>query len=89
MVVITQNKVTEYPHEAANTALVEWAVDENIIEPAVATELRTVYEQSAHFEASQELVRQAKDIVWSLHHYGSLNVDHYDEIMGALQHAEI
>ena len=89
MVVITQNKVTEYPHEAANTALVEWAVEENIVEPAVVMELRTVYEQSAHFEASQELVRQAKDIVWNLHYYGSLNVDHFDEIMEALQHAEI
>ena len=89
MVVITQNKVTEYPHEAANTSLVEWAVDENIIEPAGATELRTVYEQSAHFEASQELVRKAKDIVWNLHYYGSLNVDHFDEIMGALEDAEI
>lgn len=89
MVVITQDKVTEYPHEEANAALVEWAVDENIVEPAVVTELRTVYEQSAHFEASQELVRKAKDIVWNLHHYGSLSIEHFDEIMGALEDAEI
>ena len=89
MVVIIQDKANAYSHEAANTALVEWAVDENIVEPAVATELRTVYEQSAHFEASQELVRKAKDIVWNLHHYGSLNVDHFNEIMGALEDAEI
>lgn len=89
MVVISNEKVSQYPYEEANKSVVEWAVDENIVEPAVAMELRTVYEQSAHFEASQDLVRQAKDIVWNLHHYGSLNVDHYDEIMGALQDAEI
>lgn len=89
MVVITQNKVTDYPHEAANTALVEWAVDENIVEPAVAMELRAVYEQSAHFEASQDLVRNALKTVEDMHQYGTLSLDDYDEIMNVLQDAEI
>lgn len=89
MSIITQDKVTEYPYEEASKAIVEWAVDEHIVEPGVAMELRTVYEQSAHFEVSQDLVRKAKDIVWNLHYYGSLNVDHFDEIMGALEDAEI
>lgn len=89
MVTITEDKVTEYPHEEANTALVEWAVDESIVEPAVAMELRTVYEQSAHFEASQDLVRQALKVVEDLHDYEGLSTDHYDLIIGALNDAEI
>lgn len=89
MVVITQDKVTAYPYEEANTALVEWAVDENIVESAVAMELRTVYEQSAHFEASQELVRKALKIVEDLHDYEGLSTDHYDLIIGALNDADI
>lgn len=89
MVVITQDKVTEYPHEAANTALVEWAVDENIVEPEVAMELRTVYEQSAHFEASQDLVRKALKTVEDMYQYGTLSLDYYDQIMNVLQDAEI
>ena len=84
MPLITDDKLTQHPHQEENTALIEWFNSED-----AARELRTVYEESAHFEVSQELVRKAKDIVWNLHHYGSLNVDHFNEIMGALEDAEI
>ena len=84
MPLITDDKLTQHPHQEENTALIEWFNSED-----AARELRTVYEESAHFEASQQLVRKAKDIVWDLHHYGLLNVDHFNEIMEALQHAEI
>lgn len=84
MQLITDDKLTQHPHQEENTALIEWFNSED-----AARELRTVYEESAHFEASQELVRNALKTVEDMYQYGTLSLDDYDEIMNVLQDAEI